>query len=177
MAKATSGASRKRAEPSAAAEPGAPPARPSSDFTLKKAAFEIGIVTVGVLLALIVDEARQSREDSALAEESITAMRAEIDENRVRLASKLALLHQAHEELRANPSAGPALVGRGANFQIAMTDAAWMMAVQTGALRHNGLRERQSLAYAYASQDIYNQLLAEEMRHWTDLAAAAPGDG
>lgn len=152
------------------------PSRPQSDFTLKKAAFEIAIVAVGVLLALIVDEARQSRADRALAEEAKTAMAAEIRENQVRLASKLALLHQAHQQLQQDPGAGPELVGRGSNFQIAMTNAAWSMAVQTGALRHIGQQERQSLAYVYASHDIYNRLLAEEMNHWTALAAAAPGD-
>lgn len=103
-------------------------------------------------------------------------MQAEIDQNRVRLATKLALLHQAHQALEREPSAGPALVARPSNFQIAMTDAAWIMAIQTGALRFLDEQERQSLAYVYTSQDIYNRLLAEEMNHWTALAAAEPND-
>jgi hypothetical protein len=163
----------------ASVEPRSTPAarsRQHREFALKKAAFEIVIVTVGVLLALIVDEARQSRADRALAEEARTAMRAEIDQNRVRLASKLTLLHQAYQTLQQNSGAGPALVGRPSNFQIAMTDAAWTMAVQTGALRHIPQQERETLVYLYTSQDIYNQLLAEEMNHWTALATAGPGD-
>ena len=147
-----------------------------AEISVRKAAFEIAIVAIGVLLALIVDEARQSSADRALAEEARAAMRAEIDENRVRLASKLVLLHQAYRTLEGNPSAGPQLVARPSNFQIAMTDAAWTMAVQTGALRHIDKEERQALAYAYTSQDIYNSLLAEEMKHWTALATAGPGD-
>lgn len=149
---------------------------PNAELTLRKAAFEIAIVTVGVLLALLMDEARQSRADRVMAEEVRTAMRTEIEENRVRLASKLMLLHQAHQTLRENPAAGPALVEGAANFQIAMTDTAWAMAVQTGALRHMDKQERQSLAYVYASHEIYNQLLAEEMNRWTSLAIAGQDD-
>jgi hypothetical protein len=44
------------------------------------------------------------------------------------------------------------------------------------ALRHIEQQERQPLAYVYASHDIYNRMLAEEMNHWTALAAAEPGD-
>ena len=60
-----------------------------SDFTLKKALFEIAIVAVGVLLALLVDQARQSRTDRALADEARRAMTTELDQNRVRIATKL----------------------------------------------------------------------------------------
>lgn len=147
-----------------------------SDFTLKKAVFEITIVAVGVLLALIVDEARQSRADRNLADEARAAMREEIDQNRIRLATKLTLLHEANRVIEQNPAAGPRLVAQESNFQIAMTDAAWTMAVQTGALRFLDHEERRTLAYVYSSQDIYNRLLAEEMNHWTALAAAEPDD-
>ncbi len=182
MARSTSTPGPKTAMPSVIEAPTQPPAPPieplqqQTEFSFKKAAFEIMIVTVGVLLALFVDEARQSRADDALAAEARTAMRAEIEQNRVRLASKLLLLHLAYVELQRNPAAGPALVARPSNFQIALTDAAWTMTVQTGALRHIPQQERQPLAYVYTSQDIYNRLLAEEMNHWTALAAAGSGD-
>lgn len=151
------------------------PSRQQSEFTLKKAVFEIAIVAVGVLLALLVDEARQARADRALADEARSALRAEVEENRVRLATKLSLLHRAYLEMQRNPAAGPRLVAQGSNFQIEMTDAAWTMAMQTGALRLLKQDERQTLAYVYNSQDIYNRLLAEEMNHWTALAGGAPG--
>lgn len=142
------------------------------EFSLTKAAFEIAIVAIGVLLALVVDEARQSRADGALAEEARGAMRAEIDQNRVRLATKLELLHGAYTSLERDPAAGPTLVDQGGNFQITLTDAAWTMAVQTGTLRLLGPKERQALSYIYSSHDIYNRLLSEEMSRWTALAAA-----
>ena len=141
------------------------------DFTLKRALFEIAIVAVGVLLALLVDQARQSRTDRALTEDARRAMRTELDQNRVRIATKLSLLHNAYLELERDPGAAPTLVERGANFQITLTDAAWSMALQTGAMRLLPDRERQALGYVYNSHDIYNRLLTEEMSHWTTLAA------
>ena len=145
--------------------------RRQSEFSLPKALFEIAIVTIGVLLALLVDEARQSRADHGLAEQSRKAMQAEIDQNRIRLATKITLLHNSYQRLEQDPNAGPQMVDRGANFQITLTSAAWEMAVQTGALRLLDERERQALAYVYTSHEIYNQLLSEEMQHWTALAA------
>lgn len=142
-----------------------------SDFTLKKALFEIAIVAVGVLLALLVDQARQSRTDRALTEEARKAMRTELDQNRVRIATKLSLLHNAFLQLERDSAAGPSLVERGANFQITLADAAWSMALQTGAMRLLPDRERQALGYVYNSHEIYNRLLTEEMSHWTTLAA------
>lgn len=144
-----------------------------SDFTIKKALFEIAIVAVGVLLALLVDQARQSRSDRALAEEARGTMRTELDQNRVRIATKLSLLHSAYVALERDPAAAPALVEQSANFQITLTDAAWTMAFQTGAMRLLGDRERQSLGYVYNSHDIYNRLLDEEMNRWTMLAAGS----
>ena len=155
---------------------GPPPPRRNGEFNLRTALFEIAIVAVGVLLALIVDEARQSGVDRALASEARTAMRAEIDQNRIRLAAKLALLHQSYRALEADPAAGPSLVQQRSNFQIMLTDAAWVMAAETGALPLLDEKERQSLAYVYTSHEIYNELLAEEMKHWTALAASTPGD-
>ena len=156
---------------------GPPLAKGAGDFTLRKAIFEVAIVAVGVLLALIVDEARDRRADQTLAEEVRTAMRSEIDQNRVRLASKLKLLHDAYRTLEQDGAAGPRLVANRSNFQITLTDAAWMLAIQTGALRLLPQEERQALAYVYTSHEIYNRLLSEEMTHWTALSAAAPGDG
>ena len=167
---------RTRKRPTPAAVVAGPAPQPPNEFSLRKALFEIAIVAVGVLLALIVDEARQTRADQALAKEARTAMRAEIEQNRIRLAAKLALLHDAYGRLEQDPAAGPELVSQAANFQITLTEGAWVMALQTGALRLLDQPERQSLAYVYTSHDIYNQLLAEEMNRWTALAAAGPGD-
>lgn len=154
--------------------PGSSP--PHSEFTIKKAAFEIAIVTIGVLLALAVDELRDSRADSILVTETGDAVRDEVEQNRIRLVTKLAKVHQAYQTLSANPAAGPALVERRTNMQIELADAAWSMAQQTGALRLMDSKERQALATMYASHEIYNRILAEEMKHWAELAASSPDD-
>ncbi len=163
--------SNRRAADAGSASPPAAVIDDWREFSLAKAVFEIAIVAIGVLLALVADQARQSRVDEALGEEARTAMRAEIDQNRVRLATKLELLHQAFMALEKNPADAPTLVDQGANFQITLTDAAWTMAIQTGSLRLLGSKERQALSYIYSSHDIYNRLLAEEMSRWTALAA------
>jgi hypothetical protein len=159
------------------ARPSPVPTAPERDeFSLKKAVFEIAIVAVGVLLALAVDEARQGAADRALAEQSRAALQSEIDQNRIRLASKLALLHRAYVALEADPGAGPRLVEQRSNFQMVLADAAWRMAAETGALRLLEDQERQKLAYIYSSLGIYNDLIAEEMKQWTALAASTPDD-
>ena len=155
-------------------KPASPP--PHSEFTIKKAAFEIAIVAIGVLLALAVDEFRDSRADSVLVTETKEAVKDEVEQNRIRLVTKLAKVHQAYQTLSVNPAAGPALVERRANMQIELADAAWIMAQQTGALRLMDSRERQALATMYASHEIYNRILAEEMKHWAELAASSPND-
>lgn len=152
------------------------PALRHREFSIARSLFEVAIVAVGVLLALIVDEARQRRSDRALADDARAAMRTEIDQNRVRLATKLRLLHEAYRALERDPAAGPALVSQARNFQIPLADTAWAMAIQTEALRLLDQDERQPLAYVYRSQDIYNHLVAEEMNRWTVLAAATPND-
>lgn len=169
----------RRPDPTPADDPGAFTAWPSAphrEFSFARSLFEVAIVAVGVLLALLVDEARQMRSDRALADDARIAMRTEIDQNRVRLATKLTLLHEAYRALEQDPAAGPVLVSQARNFQIPLGDTAWAMAIQTEALRLLDQDERQPLAYVYRSQDIYNQLVAEEMNRWTVLAAAGPDD-
>ena len=146
------------------------------EFNLKKAAFEIVIVTVGVLLALGVDEVRDSRADRSLVAETEKALRTEVEQNRVRLVTKLDKVNRAYSALAANPGIGPALVEQRANFQIETADAAWTMAQQTTALRLMDAKERQAFATIYASHNIYNRILAEEMNRWSELAASAPND-
>lgn len=147
-----------------------------SEFGLKKALFEIAIVAIGVLLALGVDQVRQSWSDRIILKETRSALRTEVDNNRIRLVTKLAKIHEALGALEGDSGAGPALVERRANYQIELAETAWNMAQQTGALRLMDAEERQAFATTYASHDIYNRILAEEMNHWADLAASNSGD-
>lgn len=146
------------------------------EFSLRKALFEIVIVAIGVLLALGVDEIRQTQSDRTLVREIDSSMRSEIEQNRVRLVTKLALLNQSFSALEADPTAGPKLVAQRANLQIELADAAWTMAQETSALRLMDAEKRQAFATAYASHAIYNGILSEEMSRWAELAASTAND-
>ena len=146
------------------------------EFSLGKALFEIAIVAIGVLLALGVDEIRQTHADRDLVGEAKEAMHGEVEQNRIRLVTKLARVHEAYRALSANPAVGPALVEQRTNLQIELADAAWTMAQETDALRLMDTNERQTFATIYASHAIYNRILAEEMNHWVELAAPTPND-
>lgn len=152
------------------------PLRRHSELGPKKALFEIAIVAMGVLLALGVDQVRQSWSDRVLLTDTRNALRTEVDNNRIRLVTKLTKVYEAYLALEANPAAGPALVERRANYQIELAEAAWNMAQQTGALRLMDAKERQAFATSYASHDIYNRIVAEEMNHWAEMAASSEGD-
>ena len=68
------------------------------------------------------------------------------------------------------------LVRETRNRQIPLFDAAWTMAVETGALQWMPPHERSLLAESYTSQRINSDLVNQEMASWTELAAFAPGE-
>lgn len=140
-------------------------------FSVRGALFEIMIVAVGVLLALLVDEARQSRERRQLATEALAAMQDELLTNRSRLFRKLGLLHRAYADLESDPSSAARLVAERRNQQMTLSDAAWVMTVETGALRLLEPAERTRYASVYTAKGTYYDILSEEMAHWSALAA------
>jgi hypothetical protein len=164
----------------AAHQPDAPPSSPGGGqkggFNLAKAGFEILIVAIGVLLALMVDEARQARENRQLAGEAIAAMRAELEDNRWRLVRKLELLHRAYLDLEANPDSAAQLVADRRNQQVTPSDTAWVMTVETGALRLLSPEDRSRYGMVYTANKTYYDILSQEMTYWNGLAAYPAGD-
>jgi hypothetical protein len=152
------------------------PASRWGDFDFAKAVFEIVIVAIGVFLALMVDEARQSRENRQLADEAITAMRAELEDNRWRLVRKLDLLHRAYLDLEADPAKAAELVADRRNQQVTPSDTAWVMTVETGALRLLSPEDRSRFGMVYTANKTYYDILAQEMTHWNGLAAYPAAD-
>lgn len=134
------------------------------------------IVAVGVLLALLVDEAREVRNNRQLAEEAIAAMRAELDDNRWRVVRKLELLHGAYRDLEADPGRAAQLVADRRNQQVTPANSAWVMTVETGALRLLRPEERSRYGMAYTAQGTYYDILTQEMQLWNALAAFDPED-
>lgn len=141
-----------------------------SEFNLAKAAFEIVIVAVGVLLALLVDEAREARANRELANQARSAMRSELAENRSRFILKLDIMRRAYFALEADPSKAAELVVDRRNQQITPSKSAWVMTTETGALRLLLPEERSRYAMAYTAQEAYYDIVSQEMAHWADLA-------
>jgi hypothetical protein len=149
---------------------------PLGGFNFGKAVFEIAIVAIGVLLALAVDEARQARENRELADQAISAMRAELVENRSRFIRKLDFLQRAYLVLDSEPSRAGQLVADRRNQQITPSKAAWVMTVETGALRLLPPAERNRFAMVYTSQETYYDIVSQEMAYWGGLAAFDAND-
>lgn len=152
------------------------PARRWGEFNFAKALFEVAIVAVGVLLALLVDEARQARANRQLAKEAVAAMRAELDDNRWRYVRKLELLHRAYLDLDANPAKAAQLVADRRNQQVTPSDTAWVMTVETGALRLLSPEDRSRYGKVYTANKTYYDILAQEMTYWNGLAAYPASD-
>jgi len=147
-----------------------------SEFNLARAVFEIVIVAIGVMLALLVDEARQARNDGQLADEAMTAMRAELEDNRWRLIRKLELLHRAYLDLEADPARAAQLVSDRRNQQVTPSDTAWVMTVETGALRLLSPEDRSRFGMVYTANKTYYDILSQEMTYWNGLAAYPADD-
>jgi hypothetical protein len=152
------------------------PVPAASAFDLRKALFEIAIVAIGVLLALLVDQTRQSRENRALAREAIAAMRTELEDNRWRLLRKLELLHRAYQAVEADPAGVAQLVADRRNQQVTPSDTAWVMTVETGALRLLPPDERSRYGMVYTANKTYYDILSQEMTYWNGLAAYPADD-
>ena len=134
------------------------------------------IVAVGVLLALLVDEAREARENRQLANEAVTAMRTELAATRSRFILKLDFMRQAYFALEADPSKAAQLVADRRNQQVTPSRTAWVMTTETGALRLLNADERSRYAMAYTAHEAYYDVVSQEMAHWAALAAYGADD-
>lgn len=148
---------------------------PVQGSTLKRAAFEIVIVALGVLLALVVDQAREIGQRRELLAQTRSALRAELLFNRSRVVEKLGALSELYPLIEADPQQVGVYVRERRNRPLIPADAAWSMAVQTGAIRWLDPQERIALAQAYSNQQWAQELVTAEMARWFDLAAFTPG--
>ena len=134
-----------------------------------RAVFEILIVTVGVLLALAVDEWRDRSEQSELANQARMALRAEILSNREAVVSRLRRTAQLYVMTAKHPDEVGKYVFERRHRALLLNDAAWSMAVETGAIRWLTPAERTKFAEIYAGQQRSRDVVFEEMIRWTDL--------
>jgi hypothetical protein len=134
-----------------------------------KALFEILIVAVGVMLALAVDEWRERSEQRQLADQARAALRTEILSNREAVLSRLRRTADLYVQTAAHPDQIGRFVSERRNRTLFVNDAAWTMAVETGAIRWLAPDERTNIAEIYAGQQRARDVVIEEMKTWTEL--------
>lgn len=146
----------------------------SWEAILGKAIFEILIVAVGVMLALAVDEWRERSEQRSLADDARAALRAEILSNREAVIARLRRTAELYVQTAAHPDQAGKYVSERRNRTLFVNDAAWTMAVETGAIRWLGPSERTNFAELYAGQQRARDLVSQEMTRWTELGGIPP---
>lgn len=143
---------------------------------LGRGLFETIIVAVGVFLALAVDQWRERSEQRQLAQEARAALRAELMSNREVVLARIGRTSQLYVQAGAHPEQIAQFVFERRNRPPQLTDAAWTMTVQTGAIRWLDPVERARFAEVYAGYDRMRELISEELIRWTELAAfSGPG--
>jgi hypothetical protein len=131
--------------------------------------FETVIVAVGVFLALFVDERRERSEQRQLASEARAALRTELLSNREAVLGRMRRTSQLYVQAALHPDEVPHYVFERRNTPLQLTDSAWTMTVQTGAIRWLEPEERTRIAEVYAGYQRMGDVIFEEMVRWTEL--------
>lgn len=139
-----------------------------------RAVFEILIVAIGVMLALAVDEWRERSEQRELADQARAALRAEILSNREAVIARLRRTAELYAQTAAHPDQAGQYVFERRNRPLFVTDSAWAMAVETGAIRWLAPTDRARFAEIYAGQQRARDVALEEMSRWTELGGFSP---
>jgi len=114
---------------------------------------EVFIVTVGVLLALGIDQIRQHFSRLGQAEEARQLLRDEIVSNVKQIEQRMRNLQNIYAGIEANPQDAPDLsVETGLGGAAFPLDTAYTIAMQTGAFAYLRPEERTLFATAYLSQ-------------------------
>lgn len=153
-----------------------PETRPTRRWNelLSRGIFETVIVAVGVFLALMVDEWREDAERKNLSEEARKALRAEMLANREAIIARLATTATAYADAAARPGQAWQLVLKRRNRPLLVNDSAWLMTIETGAIRWLEPSERTAYAHVYGGHDRMRDVISAELIRWTELAAFGP---
>jgi hypothetical protein len=137
----------------------------------------VAMIAIGVLLALLVEQWREHGQQRQLASEFRAALRAEVIANREVIIARMRRTAQLYTLVQAHSEQVGSYVFERLNRPLVLDDAAWTMAVETGALRWLTPAERVGVAGAYTEQRHVRELADQEMTKWTELAAfeSTPG--
>jgi hypothetical protein len=131
----------------------------------------VAMIAIGVLLALVVEEWREHRQQMELASEMRGALRAEIIANRDALVARMRRTAHLYALVQTTPEKVQSYVFERRNRPLVLNDAAWTMTINTGSLRWLTPTERANITQLYTEQRHARDLADEEMSKWTDLAA------
>jgi hypothetical protein len=138
---------------------------------LGRGLFETIIVAVGVFLALFVDEWRDRSEQRQLAQQARTALHAELLANREAVLRRLRRTSELYVQIPAHPDQIAQFIYERRNFPLQLSDGAWTMTVETGAIRWLDPPERTAIADVYAGYGRMRDVVSEELVRWIELAA------
>jgi hypothetical protein len=128
-----------------------------------RVAVEVLLISIGVFLALMGDQWRQSAHDRALALESLRRFRAEIQTNQQAVATvsdyHVGLLRSLQQYLEAKPEARASVNVRIEGLQpVFFEDTAWNLALATQSLGHIDQEIAYGLSRAYGLQRAYGEM-------------------
>lgn len=141
---------------------------------LGKGLFEIIIVAAGVFLALFVDEWRERSEQRQLAQQARTALHTELLANREAVLRRLRRTSELYVQVPAHPNQITQFIYERRNGPLQLSDGAWTMTVETGAIRWLDPAERTAIADVYAGYGRMRDVVTEELVRWIELAAFPP---
>jgi len=127
--------------------------------SMRKAFFEAFFVVFGVVLALAANEWRQNAAATRHADEALATIEAELTTNRdLVIASRE--YHQGQvdlltERMKASEPVYPREFPKGFIFPARVSDTAWEVAKETGALANMDYETVLALSNVYAAQDRY----------------------
>ena len=125
------------------------------------ALFEAIFVMLGVVLALVANEWRESRQHRNEASAANHAITAELSANRAALSSAFKYHSGLLDTLRAQRQTGrptnPGTFSRGFVAPAQLSSTTWQVAAETGVLSHMPYPAVLSLSRAYAQQQRYEQ--------------------
>jgi hypothetical protein len=138
---------------------------------------EVGIIVLGVLIALAAQQVVQSINDQADVRQLRSAFRAELADDRARWEDMRAADHctlQRLDALERWAATAPADARLATGFRLMlwnMHSSAWDIAKTSPATAHMPLAEQLAFADLYAAIDNWREYLAQESSNSVDLSA------
>jgi hypothetical protein len=140
--------------------------------TMRHIVVEVLIVAVGVLLALGIEQLRQYWLQRGLAADTRVLLRTEVERNISNIESAMQRLADVYPKVEAQPAEAPAFITANSGGAPLQFDAAFNVALQTGAFSYLDPQERKTFSEVYMSQEALDERsrlftpLVDEVASW-----------